>query len=943
MRPRARSRSNALSIATCLIVLASLLAGLSAGAPPALAQPGTATFDTVQEFSATCSGGPTLSNTTITEDGDGEINLRAGLEDYFRTSPLSATLWFSDTFASSLPANPLIQVANGALSITTTQGATTIGRGYVRSVNPVSYGVIEGVVTFSNGNGQVFGITETAPGFGSNYATISTQTDGVLHALSSVSNSVLDTVIVNSIPTGPRRLRIERTSAGVGQDRLNYYVYRMDGTLEGSQTRVVGALPANLYARLSNNTQVAGFALSADWIRYTPYAAVTGSYTSCPIFTPNERMTWGPISWSQTVPTGTSLEVEIETSNDGNTWSSPLTVSNGAALNQVAGYIRYRAHLGTTQNAPGSSASPALNSLSIGYTPYDLPDQIAPTFGPNETQFLAQGDGFTPNTPLTVSIDGQSQAAPLLNANSYGEFYLYLDSTVAPIGAHSVTISGAGRSPLTLNFTVTDIGVPTTPPPPAGEPMPPTFDMAPPTLTIDDASVGEGDAGTQILSFTVSLSAPSGQVVTVNYATANDSATAPSDYVAVPSTPLTFPAGTTVQTVTVTVNSDIVTEQNEQLFVNLSGATNADIADGQAAGTILNDDGSVISIGNASVTEGNAGTQTLTFTVSLSKPSSQTITVEYATADDTAVAPGDYTAVPTATLSFPIGTTVQTVTVATNGDTLPEADETLLVNLANATNATIFDDQGVGTIANDDAPPTISISGASVIEGNAGNADLVFTVSLSEVSGQDVTVNYATADGSAVAPVDYTAVSPTALLFPAGTTTRTITVTVNGDTLPEPNEALLVNLTAPTNATLLVDQGLGTITNDDAPPTISIADASVTEGNAGVVSLIFTVSLSKVSGQDVSVNYATVDDTAVAPGDYTAVSPTALLFPAGTTSRTVTVTIKGDIAVEQNERLFVNLSGALNATIADGQAAGTILNDDTEDTRYLVYLPIIKR
>ncbi len=232
-----------------------------------------------------------------------------------------------------------------------------------------------------------------------------------------------------------------------------------------------------------------------------------------------------------------------------------------------------------------------------------------------------------------------------------------------------------------------------------------------------------------------------------------------------------------------------------------------------------------------------------------------------------------------------------------NGDVRNEPNETLLVNLSVPTNATVLDGQGTGTITNDDTP-TLSIDDVSVAEGNAGTTTLGFTVSLSAVSGQTVTVGYATADGTAtIADGDYLAASGT-LTFAPGVTTQPVNVTVNGDVKTEPNETLLVNLSVPTNATILDSQGTGTITNDDGAPTLSIDDVAVAEGNAGTTTLGFTVSLSAASGQTVTVGYATADGTAtIADGDYLAASGT-LSFAPGVTTRLVNVTVNGDVKAE---------------------------------------------
>jgi len=448
-----------------------------------------------------------------------------------------------------------------------------------------------------------------------------------------------------------------------------------------------------------------------------------------------------------------------------------------------------------------------------------------------------------------------------------------------------------------------------------------------PTLAINDVTVAEGNTGTTNAVFTVTLSVVSGQTVTVNYATANGTASSSSDYSSRSGT-LTFPAGTTTQTITVPVTGDTLDEPNETFVVNLSGATNATIADSQGAGTIVDDDLPALSINNVTVTEGNTGSVNAVFAVSLSSAGPQPITVTYATANGTAVAPGDYTAT-SGTLTFATGVTSQTVTVPVVGDTLDEANETFVVNLSGATNATIADSQGVGTITDDDPSPTLAINDVTVTEGNTGTINAVFTVTLSAVSGQTVTVNYATANGTASSSTDYSSRSGT-LTFPAGTTTQTITVPVTGDTLDEPNETFVVNLSGATNATIADSQGVGTIVDDD-PPALSINDVTVTEGNTGTVNAVFTVALSSAGTQPITVNYTTANGTAIAPGDYTARSGT-LTFATGVTSQTITVPVVGDTLDEANETFVVNLSGATNATIADSQGVGTITDNDPSPT-----------
>ena len=200
-----------------------------------------------------------------------------------------------------------------------------------------------------------------------------------------------------------------------------------------------------------------------------------------------------------------------------------------------------------------------------------------------------------------------------------------------------------------------------------------------------------------------------------------------------------------------------------------------------------------LAIDDVTITEGDAGAATATFTVTLSGISPDTVTVDYATADGTAVAPGDYSAAG-GTLTFLPGETTQTVTVDVNGDALDEEDETYTVELSNATNATIEDGTGLGTITDDDPPVALSVDDVSVTEGNFGPVNATFTVGLSLASGRTVTVDFATANGTAMAPVDYLAATGT-LTFAAGQTTKQVTVLVNGDLLDEANETYFINLT----------------------------------------------------------------------------------------------------------------------------------------------------
>jgi hypothetical protein len=345
-----------------------------------------------------------------------------------------------------------------------------------------------------------------------------------------------------------------------------------------------------------------------------------------------------------------------------------------------------------------------------------------------------------------------------------------------------------------------------------------------------------------------------------------------------------------------------------------------------------------MSISSPTVVEGNAGTVAAVFTVTLASPSDHDVSVDFATADLTpdqeywyggaaATAGVDYTAT-SGTLTIPAGQTSGTISVSVIGDRIGEPNELFFVNLSNPVHANIADPRAVGTIFDDE--PYVSMdyySEAVVVEGNTGTKPMTFTVVLSTVYDVSVTVDYYTTDGSALAGSDYQEASGT-VTFAPGETVQTLTVQVIGDTQQEDDEYFYVNLANATHASIGTATKAGYIVNDDTPPTISIGDASVVEGNSGTTPMTFTVSLSSVSGQGVWVNYTTANNTAkTSDNDYVPTSG-SIYFAPGETIQTITVSIVGDTKKEKDERFYVKLSGADGATIADNQGVGTILNDD---------------
>ncbi|WP_440959189.1 Calx-beta domain-containing protein [Oceanicaulis sp. LC35] len=448
-----------------------------------------------------------------------------------------------------------------------------------------------------------------------------------------------------------------------------------------------------------------------------------------------------------------------------------------------------------------------------------------------------------------------------------------------------------------------------------------TDDEGAPSLSIADVSLSEGASGTSTMTFTVSLSATSGQTVTVDYATSDGTATAGADYTAASGT-LTFTPGQTQQTFDVTVSGDNVVELTETFTVTLSSANNAAISDASATGTITNDDSATLSIANSGVFETEAD-QPVSLIATLSAPVDTSISFEASTADGTATAPSDYDAMVDRSWSINTGQTTVSVLVNVKGDAAFEPNETFTVTMANLAasgrDVTFADTSGTVSILNNDSAPNVTLSASpTTISENAGTSTL--TATLSATSTEDVTVSLAYSNANATGPAS--------IVVPAGDLTATATVTAVDNTVDEPDRTIEVSVNSVTNGTENGVQAVTlTLTDDEGAPSLSIADVSINEGASGTSTLTFTVTLSTASAQTVTVDYATSDGTATAGADYTAASGTLTFTPAQT-QQSFDVTVSGDAVVEASETITATLSSAANAVIGDASATGTITNDD---------------
>ncbi|WP_339917429.1 HYR domain-containing protein, partial [Yeosuana marina] len=469
-------------------------------------------------------------------------------------------------------------------------------------------------------------------------------------------------------------------------------------------------------------------------------------------------------------------------------------------------------------------------------------------------------------------------------------------------------------------------------------------------VSIDSVTQVETNTGTTNFVFTITHS---GDEVAggygVSFYTSNGSAKAPTDFTGSGGT-RNFTTGTIgeTQTITIAVNGDTAVERNETFSVVLNtviapGKNITIIPAGKTGiGTITNDDNATLSIADESIVEGDSGTKTLTFTVTLDREVEDGLSIDYTTADATATtANSDYVAT-SGTLVF-IGTEGETKTIAVtiNGDEIVELDETFLVNLSNIVPVSapgvaisFADDSAVGTITNDDSA-VISIAGFTV---NEATATANFTITMDKSVQSAFTIDFATSDDSALSGSDYTGITSTLNFGGANALTQTVSIPITNDTFVEPSEDLigtLSNMVDAANQSITFfgggasTQATGTITDNDSA-SIAINDVSVNEADGNAT---FTVTLTGDIQDDLTVDYTTANIDALAGSDYTVTSGT-LTFVGGSLSGstlTITVPILNDVIAEPTETYNVNLSNLVStgsASISDNQGLGTITDND---------------
>ncbi|WP_235843194.1 Calx-beta domain-containing protein, partial [Maribacter hydrothermalis] len=474
-------------------------------------------------------------------------------------------------------------------------------------------------------------------------------------------------------------------------------------------------------------------------------------------------------------------------------------------------------------------------------------------------------------------------------------------------------------------------------------------------LSVSDFSVNESLASA---NFVVTYNGSNVKnAFTADYIITNGTAISGSDYTALLTGQISFPAGTTngaTQSINVIIIDDLVIEGSENINFELTNISTSllNLVDATAIGTILDNDTKTTTTGlsvadlNVNEAAGNSN-----FVITYNGPEIQNaFSVDYTITDVTTASGTDYSAVSTGVINFPAGTIngdQQTVSVTIIEDLIIENNETFNFNLSNLSTTLInlVDANGIGTITDNDikTPTTgLSTSDFSVAE-SAGSSNFIITYNGNTVQN-GFTVDYTISNGTATSGKDYNAVLNGQILFPAGTANgdqQLVAVTILEDTFIEANEELNIQLSnLSTTLINIVDaNGTGTITDNDNTPTSGIdfqnLTVTVVEGDPGdSVSATFVVEFKGDidTGESIQVDYFVNNGTAANATDFTP-NPTVqtLTFTNVNKLRNIVVPIISDNTVENEENYFVNLIAIrsnVNIGLLNNSATGIITDDD---------------
>jgi subtilisin-like proprotein convertase family protein len=649
--------------------------------------------------------------------------------------------------------------------------------------------------------------------------------------------------------------RLSINDADAGTNPVQVALGVTNGTLTLGSTPAVLTISGNNTAAVMLTGPQAEINTALDGLRFNPTANASGSATFS-ITTDDQGHSGTGSALSDT----DALTITINAVND-----APIVTTTGGNVtyleNQTATVIDSAL---TVSDVDSANLSSATVSITSGFSSGQ--DVLA----------VANGSGITGSYNANNGVLTLTGVASLAAYQSTLRSVSYFNSSNNPSVANRTITFSANDGAATQNTGSATRSLVVTP-----------VNDAPTLNAIANPAVINPNVGAQTVNLSGITAGGESQTLTVT-ATSNNPGlipdptvtyTSPNTTASLSYTPVANQTGSAVITVTVTDNG---------------GTANGGVDSVSRSFTVVVDVLPVISINDQSIAEGNSGITTATFTVSLNAATSRAVSLNYATAIGaihSATVGTDYVA-NSGTLSFAPGETTKTLRVSIFGEALNEWDETFVVNLSSATNATIGDAQGTGTIINDDPLPMLSISGGGIIEGNSGTSTTGFTVVLSAPSGRNISVDYATADGTASAGSDYIAKSGT-LSFEPGATWHSVDITIQGDLQHEADETFALNLSNATSAGLASNSGIVTITNDDAGG-VSITPTSGLQTTEAGGQATFQVVLSSQPTADVTMTFSS---SKPAEG---VVAPASLLFTSQNWQLPQTVVLTGvdDAAVD---------------------------------------------
>lgn len=654
-----------------------------------------------------------------------------------------------------------------------------------------------------------------------------------------------------------------------------------------------------------NLSETASYPITVDYSTSDGTASAGADYTAT-----NGTLTLDPGDITETFSVSITDDGMLEADETINlTLSNPSNASLGnpttATLTIAGNYVPEASFTSATysvvENVSSGTAAITVNLSQVSG------DTVTVNYSTSDGSALAASDYTTVSGTLTFNAGITSQAfdIPIINetvAEAINETVVL--TLTNPVNA----ILG---SPNSAALTIQDDDIPDI-----------TFSSA--TYIIAE--------GTPTATIEAILSGTSTATISVGYSASEGTATAGIDY-GTSSGTLTFAAGDTSKTFTVSINNDAFVELDETVNLTLSNPVNAVLGGTSTATlTIISDDVSSVFLATDSYGVSEDGSSVNIAVMISPSGHPEPITVNYATSDGTSLAGVDYIAA-SGTLTFEPDDFLESFSVSAIDDGIAEANEAISLTLSNPNNANLVSPgTATLTIYDDDAPDITFSSSSYTIAENVASGTATVAVVLSGTSTQTITVNYTASDDTATGGTDYTAVSGT-LSYAAGDTIKTFTIPVSDDGFAEGSEIIDLELSNATNANLGTPSTATLAILDDDAPDVAFSSATYNVAEGTPTATIEAI-LSGTSATTITVNYATSDDTAIAGTDYTATSGT-LTFAAGDTSETFTVSVIDDITVESDETVSLTLSNPIDANMGTPNTATlTITSSDVPEVAF---------